>query len=85
VTFVLDVTPELAVQRRRGPADRVESREAAFHARVRAGFRAEVERRPDKIMLVDATQSAEAVQQVIRQHITAMLSRRADPSSSSKD
>jgi len=75
LTFVLDLPPELALERRRGPADRVESRSAEFHARVRAGFRAEAERRPDKIILVDASQPLETVQQAIRQQVAALLSR----------
>jgi dTMP kinase len=75
LTFVLDLAPELALERRRGPADRVESRSAEFHARVRAGFGAEAERRPDKIFLVDASHNLETVQQAIRQQVTALLSK----------
>jgi len=56
LTFVLDLPTEEALARRQGPADRIESRAAAFHARVRAGFRAEAERRPERMILLDATQ-----------------------------
>jgi len=56
LTFVLDLPIEAALARRQGPADRVESRDAAFHARVRAGFRAEAARRPERVTLLDATQ-----------------------------
>src|SRR5262245_46118054 len=61
LTFVLDLPIEEAVKRRRGPGDRMESRAADFHARVRAGFRAEAERRPDRIRLIDATQPVDVV------------------------
>ena len=74
LTFVLDLPPEGAAQRRRGPADRLESRDAAFHARVRAGFRAEAECRPDKIILVDAAQPIDTVQETIRLAVARRLS-----------
>src|SRR5262249_4950938 len=38
LTVVLDLPPELALARRDRPPDRVESRDAAYQARVREGF-----------------------------------------------
>jgi dTMP kinase len=56
LTIVLDLPVELALSRLSGPADRMESRDAAFHSRVREGFLAEARRHPDTIQVVDANQ-----------------------------
>lgn len=66
ITFVLDIAVEEALARRKGPADRVENRDAAYHNRVRAGFRKEAERAPDRIVLIDASQSVAKVHEQIR-------------------
>src|SRR5262249_33251509 len=52
--LVLDLPPKKAAARRKGPADRMESRPPNYHARVRAGFLAEARRRPDRIRVVNA-------------------------------
>ena len=57
---------------RAGLADRVESRPAEYHVRVRAGFLTEAQRRPERIEIVDASQRRE-VQQQIRQAVLALL------------
>ena len=64
-TIVLDLPNEVAVARRKVEADRMESRDTDFHARVRAGFRAEAQRRPERIKVVDASRPVEAVHQEI--------------------
>jgi dTMP kinase len=73
LTFVLDLPIEEALARRQGPPDRMESRDADFHARVRAGFRAEAKRRPERIILLDATQSIVRVHERICQEIEPLL------------
>jgi dTMP kinase len=65
-TFVLDVSPEEAARRMRRPWDRVEDRGAAYRERVRAGYLAEAARAPERIVVIDASRPAEAVQAVIR-------------------
>jgi dTMP kinase len=58
LTLVLDVPDPVAVERRRargGDADRYERLDAAFHARVRAGFRAIAAADPDRCVLLDAS------------------------------
>jgi dTMP kinase len=65
LTVVLDLPPESALARRKGAADRVENREAAYHARVREGFLAEARRRPERIRVVDAAQPVEVVHEAI--------------------
>jgi dTMP kinase len=73
LTLVLDLSVELAVARRRGPADRMESRGAGYQARVRAGFLAEARRRPERIRVIDAAADVDAVQQQIRQEVGRVL------------
>ncbi len=67
LTFVLDVPLAAVRGRRKAEADRMESRDDAYHARVRAGFLAEAALRPDRIVVIDATQPLNHVQDVIRQ------------------
>jgi len=74
LTIVLDLPVELALSRLTGPADRMESRDAAFHARVREGFLAEARRHPDTIKVVDANQPIQKVHEQIR-HVLAAHSR----------
>lgn len=73
LTIVLDLAPERAAARRGRPADRIESRDAAYHVRLREGFLAEARRRPERIRLVDAAGSVEAVQEAIRREVTVIL------------
>ena len=74
LAFVLDLPVEVALRRRTGPADRVESRDLAYHARVREGFLAEARRHPDTIQVVDAAQPIQKVHERIR-HVLAAHSR----------
>lgn len=73
LTVVLDLPIEKARQRRQRPADRMEEREDAFHERVRAGFLAEARRRPDRIVVVDASPGTAEVQERIRQEVARVL------------
>jgi dTMP kinase len=74
LTFVLDLPVDVALSRRTGPADRVESRDLAYHTRVREGFLAEAQRHPDIIQVVDAAQPIQKVHERIR-HVLAAHSR----------
>jgi dTMP kinase len=73
LTIVLDLPLDVACARRSRPADRVESRDAAYHERVREGFLAEAERRPDRIRVVRADQPVESVHQQICQEVARVL------------
>lgn len=77
LTFVLDLPIELALSRRLGPSDRVESRDAEYHARVRAGFLAEAKRRPDRIKIVDASQPVAVVHEHICQEVARVVATRS--------
>jgi dTMP kinase len=74
VTIVLDLPVEAAFRRRGRPPDRVEGRNLAYHARVRAGFLAEAQRRPDRIRVVDADQLVEAVHEAVIREVLPLVS-----------
>jgi dTMP kinase len=73
LTVVLDVPPERAAARRDRPADRIESRDVAYHVRLRDGFLAEARRRPERIRVVDATTTVDRVQEAIRREVASLL------------
>jgi dTMP kinase len=75
LTFVLDLPLAAARKRRKSEADRMESRDEAFHERVRAGFLAEAARRPERIVVLDAGQPLETVQEIIRREVERLLKR----------
>jgi dTMP kinase len=68
LTLVLDVPEAVAtarMQQRGGDTDRYERLDAAFHARVRAGFRAIATASPGRCVMVDASGEVAAVQAAI--------------------
>jgi dTMP kinase len=73
LTIVLDLPVEAALARRTGPADRVESRDAAYQRRVREGFLAEARRRPDRIRVVDAGGDVAAVHELVCREVLGGL------------
>jgi dTMP kinase len=77
LAFVLDLALETARSRRKTQADRMESRDEAFHARVRAGFLAEAAKRPDRIVVLDAADAPDNVQNRIRHATEEFLKKRA--------
>lgn len=73
LTLILDIDPEIGVQRARGrlqlfdmDEDRYERMDLGFHQRLRDGFRAIAAAHPDRCLLIDATASVEVVQAEIR-------------------
>jgi dTMP kinase len=73
LTIVLDLPPEQAAHRRGRPADRIEGRDAEYHARLRHGFLAEAQRRPERIRVVDASPPIADVQEAIRRKVVSVL------------
>ena len=64
LTIVLDLPVETGLARaaaRRGTETRYESLPRAFHEQVRAGFREIAAREPDRCVVIDATQSIDAI------------------------
>lgn len=73
LTIVLDLPLEQAAQRRGRPADRIESRDTDYQAKLRHGFLAEARRRPDRIRIVDAGPPLADVQKAIRREVSSLL------------
>jgi dTMP kinase len=73
LTLVLDLPLEVSLARRKASADRMESRGADYHIRVRDGFLAEARRRPGRVRVIDASESLEDVQERIRREVRDLL------------
>jgi dTMP kinase len=73
LTLVLDLAPDQARARRRGPADRVEERDREYHARVREGFLAEARRCPERVRVIDAGPPVAEVQEAIWREVARLL------------
>ena len=69
LVLVLDVDLETASRRLTRPLDKLENRGDDYRARLRAGFRAEAERDPTRIAIVDATAGVDEVTARIRRVI----------------
>jgi dTMP kinase len=88
VTFVLDVSAEVAaarVQGRGAEADRYEREDDAFHSRVAAGFREIARTQPERCVLIDANRTerevhAEMLRAVLRLSSEARKGRDASSS-----
>lgn len=72
VTIVLDLPIETARARLQRPLDRIERRGPDFAQAVRDGFLTEARRRPDQIVVLDATAPVEVVHRQV-QEIAARL------------
>ena len=91
LTIILDLDPEIAMgralgrgTRKRSRLDRIEAQGLAFHRRVRAGYLAIANGTPNRIKLVSADQSIEAIQTEIRTLIEPLLIGRVRRTNSSK-
>jgi dTMP kinase len=76
LTILLDAPPEVTAKRRqeRGMTDRFELEKVAFFARVRAKYLELAARDPERIKLVDATESIS----VVEQNLAGVLSKFID-------
>lgn len=61
LTFLLDMAPEAAGKRISRQLDRMEQQGDDYRQRLRTGFLAEAKRDPDRIVVINADQSVEAV------------------------
>ncbi len=72
-TVLLDLPIELAKTRRKGKADRMESRDDAYFERVRQGFLNEAAHNPEKFVIVDASPSVAEVRAIIAEVVRTEL------------
>jgi dTMP kinase len=73
LTMILDLPLEVAVKRRKASADRLESRGDDYFAKVREGFLREAEQHPGRMAVVDASQSPDVVQALLRELAAGFL------------
>ena len=73
-TLVLDL-PALAGLARQKERNRMEEESLAFHERVRAGYLEEARREPERISIIDAARSVEAVHEDVRTVVMEALAR----------
>ncbi|ADH64314.1 thymidylate kinase [Allomeiothermus silvanus DSM 9946] len=71
-TFLLDLPPEVGLARFAG-RDRLEREPLEFHQRVRAGYLELAKAEPQRFVVLDATQSPEAIQAELRSHLSTLL------------
>jgi dTMP kinase len=65
LTVLLDIPPEIGLQRLTGPADRLESEAIAFHHRVRKTFLTLASQSRQRYLILDATNQPDKIHEVI--------------------
>lgn len=69
ITFILDVPPEIGLERARGygkkELDRLESEDIDFHIRVRETFLALAKKYPERYLVLSGTESVASIQEKI--------------------
>jgi dTMP kinase len=75
LTLLLDAPIQLGMQRaqQRGKLDRFESEQMAFFEKVRQSYLNIAKQQPERVKIIDATQSLEKVQAQIKQIVTAFI------------
>ncbi|MXV75020.1 dTMP kinase [Candidatus Poribacteria bacterium] len=78
ITFMLDLSPEIGLQRQQQDEtyrDRLDKEPLEFHRRVREGYLATAKSEPHRVKLIDATQSPDAVHSQILTEYQKFLSK----------
>ena len=77
-TFVLDLPEAVATRRAaardRGDSDRIGGRDSDYHQAVMASFRRFADDDPDRIRLIDASQTVEAITATLLAHLGDLMS-----------
>lgn len=82
-TYLLDVGDETSRQRMNGRVqnpDRLEQENAAFHRTIREGYLALQRREPERIRLIDASQTPDQVAEAIWSDLRVLMSGKKEPS-----
>lgn len=75
LTLLFDLPLDIAMERRGKEPDRLEKEPRAFFERVRKGFQAIARREPRRIVVIDATASADTVFNQVKRTIDAAFRR----------
>lgn len=73
LTFLIDLDAKIALQRTKTDLDRLEKEDSEFHQRVRKGYLEIARSNPDRFVVIDGTQSIEAIQDEIFMKIKLKL------------
>ena len=73
LTVILDLDVETGFARLRRERDRIESKDRAYHEKVRQGFLAMAAERPDRFAVVDASRPPDDVTRHIREAVARVL------------
>jgi dTMP kinase len=73
LTVLLDVPPQIGLQRLTGPGDRIEAETIEFHERVRRAFLALASQSRERYLVVDATTSSERIHEVVMARALQLL------------
>jgi dTMP kinase len=80
LTFILDVPPEIGLERARGygrkELDRLESEDLDFHIRVRETFLALAKKSPERYLVLSGTESVASISEKITSKVEEALSTR---------
>ena len=73
LTILLDLEVEAGFSRIARARDRMESKDRAYHEKVRQGFLAMARERPDRFVVVDASRAPDAVARDIESAVQRVL------------
>ena len=73
ITFVLDIDSEIAQERLTGEKDRLEKEGLEFHKKVRFGYLELAKKYPERIKVINANQSIEAVFAEVKKYIEKLF------------
>jgi dTMP kinase len=82
LVLLLHVSPEVGLARATGEPDRIESEDAAFHAKVADAYLKIAEEHPERFVVIDATQAPASVERDVRAAIGKALGPAPDASAS---
>lgn len=74
LTFLLDISPELAKTRLKGDIDRLEQETIPFFRRVREGYLLLAEKQPDSYLVLDACCSKEEIHRQVVARLEVLMS-----------
>jgi len=74
LTFLIDLDPKIALQRKKTDLDRLENEDSEFHQRVRNGYLEITRLHSDRFVIIDGTQSIAAIQDKIFMEVKLKLS-----------
>ena len=73
MTFLVDLDPEIALQRNKSALDRLEKEDSEFHRRVRNGYLEIARSHPDRFVVMDGTESIEAIHREVFRKVKSKL------------